>query len=657
MKRHWVAAAVAASVLSAVAATRPASAQDYADLTLEQLMKIEITSAAKRPESIENTPAAVFVLTDEDIRRMGARSIPEALRMVPGLNVAQITGSSWAISARGFNSRFANKLLVLIDGRTVYTPLFSGVYWDRQDTLLEDVDRIEVIRGPGAALWGANAVNGVINVITKHSRDTQGTYLAAGAGSDDEIRSAVRHGGRLGDGGHYRVYGQAFNEGSRPGTDGVGGADDWRTARVGFRADLVDRSGDSWHFQGGSFSSVVGDGYIGPTLTAPYSERLEVDSEVTGSFVLGSWSRELAADNKIELRAYYQSEVFDDPRVGEERGTLDVEALHRFVVGGRHNIVWGVGGRYSRDDLAESFSVDFEPDSDDQYLVNAFGQDTMQLFGGRVEVTLGTKLEYNSYTGLEVQPNLRALWHLDDRNAVWAGVSRAVRTPSRAENDLDILGIVLPPSTAAGLPTAIRFVGDRAVRSEELLALEAGYRWRPLDSVSFDLATFYNFYDRLVTSTAGQPYVSTSGGTTHVVLPLDTANDGEADVYGFELVGNWQPVESLRLQGWYSFLQTDYALNADPNHQVGVRSLLNLTRTVTLDAAARYVSEIDSNDTDAYAELGIRLAWRPVPNLELAILGQNLLQSERLEFKGDELAGTISTKAERSVFGSLTLKF
>jgi len=657
MKRHWAATAVAVSIVCVLATVRAARAEDYADLTLEQLMKIEITSAAKRPESIENTPAAVFVLTNEDIRRMGARSIPEALRMVPGLNVAQITGSSWAISSRGFNSRFANKLLVLVDGRTVYTPLFSGVYWDRQDTLLEDVDRIEVIRGPGAALWGANAVNGVINVITKHSRDTQGTYLSAGAGTDDEIRGAARYGGRLGDSGYYRVYGQAFNEGSRPGTDGVGGADDWRSARAGFRADIVDPSGDTWHVQGGSFSSVVGDGYVGPTLTAPYSERLEVDSEVTGSYMLGSWSRDLARDNKLELRAYYQNEVFDDPRVGEKRSTLDVEALHRFVVGGRHNIVWGVGGRYSRDDLGESFSVDFEPDSDSQYLVNAFGQDTMQFFGGRVEVTLGTKLEYNSYTGLEVQPNLRALWHLDDRNAVWAGVSRAVRTPSRAENDLDILGIVLPPSSAAGLPTAIRFVGDRAVRSEELLALEAGYRWQPLDSVSFDLATFYNFYDRLVTSSAGQPYVSTAGGTTHVVLPLNTANDGEADVYGLELVGNWRPLESLRLQGWYSFLQTDYALNADPNHQIGVRSLFNLTPTVTLDTTARYVSEIDFNDTDAYAELGIRLAWRPVPNLELSILGQNLLHSERLEFKGDELAGTVSTKAERSVFGSVTLKF
>lgn len=656
MQRHWATVFVAAWVIAASVAPRPSLAQDYADLSLEQLMKIEITSAAKRPEAIENTPAAVFVLTNEDIRRMGARSIPEALRMVPGLDVAQITASSWAISSRGFNGRFANKLLVLVDGRTVYTPLFSGVYWDRQDTFLEDVERIEVIRGPGAALWGANAVNGVINVITKHARATQGTYLSAGAGSDGEVRGEARYGGPLGANGSYRVYGTAFDQGSRPGSDGVGGADDWRSARAGFRLDLDDPGGDTWHFQGGSYSNVVGDGYRGPSLAPPYSVRQEVDGDVTGSYVLGSWGREVADGNQVELRAFYQHEAFVDPRVEEERDTVDLEALHRFAAGDRHRVVWGVGGRYSRDNLGENFSVDFEPDSDSLYLVNAFAQDTIEFFGGGVELTAGTKVEYNSYTGLEIQPSLRGLWHLDSRNAAWAAVSRAVRTPSRAENDLDIAAIVLPPSTG-GLPTALRFVGDPSVRSEELLAFEAGYRWQALHSLSFDVAGFYNFYDRLVSSTAGTPYVATSDGTSYVVVPLDTANDGEADVYGFEVVGNWQPTAALRLQGWYAYLQTDYATAADSSHQAAVRSLWNLSSTVTLDATARYVSEIESTDTDGYAELGIRLAWRPVPNVELAIVGQNLLHSERLELKGDALAGTISTEAERSVFGSVNVKF
>ena len=656
MHRYWAAVAVAAWGGATVAPARAGAPENYTDLTLEQLLKIEITSAAKRPESIQSTPAAVFVLTNEDIRRMGARSIPEALRMVPGLNVAQITASSRSISSRRGNVIFSHKLPVLIDGRTVHTPLFSGVYWDRQDTFLEDVERIEVIRGPGAALWGANAVNGVINVITRNVRDTQGSFLSAGAGSNDEVRGEGRHGGPLGEQGHYRVYGKAFNEGSRAGNDGVGGADDWRSARAGFRVDLTEPGGDTWQVQGGSFTRVVGDGYVGPTLIAPYSERLEVDGDVTGSFVLGSWSRELSAGDQIEMRMYDQRDTLVDPRVEEDRDTVDVEALHRFAVGDRHRFVWGAGGRYSRDDLGESLAVDFEPDSDDLYLVNAFAQDTVQFFGGDVEVTAGTKVEYNSYTGLEIQPSLRGVWHLDDRNSAWAAVSRAVRTPSRAENELDIAAIVIPPS-AGGLPSVLRFVGDPSVTSEELLSLEAGYRWQADRNLSFDVAAFYNFYDRLVSSTAGTPFVGSSDGTSYVVVPLDTANDDEADVYGFGIVGNWRPAESLRLQGWYAFLQMDYAQSADSNHQVAACSLWHVTPTVTLDATARYVSEIDVNDTDAYAELGIRLAWRPVPNPELAIAGQNLLHSERLELNGDAVAGTISTKAERSVFGSVSLKF
>lgn len=654
MVRHSRAVVVVVGSIAASTSVGHAALPDYADLSLEQLMKIEVTSAAKRPESILNTPAAVFVLTNEDIRRMGARSVPEALRMVPGLNVAQITASTWAISARGFNGRFANKLLVLVDGRTVYTPLFSGVYWDRQDTVLEDIERIEVIRGPGAALWGANAVNGVINIITKNARDTQGGYAQAGAGSDDQARGEVRYGGTLGEYGHYRVFGKTFTEGNRPEASGADGADDWRSGRAGFRADLTDKSGDTWHFQGGSFASVVGDAYSSPSLSAPYNQRLATDSDASGSYLLGSWGRDLVASNRLEVRAFYQQESFSDPRISEDRSTVDVEASHRFLIGDRHNFVWGVGGRYSQDDIRDGFQFGFEPDSDEQYLVNAFAQDTIALWDGAVELTLGTKLEYNNYTGVEVQPNARALWHIDERNSVWTAASRAVRTPSRAENDITASPLVIPPSAATGgLPTVVQYNGRRTLVSEELLALEAGYRWQTSDYLSFDLATFYNFYDRLVSASTGTSYVTTTNGTPHIVVPLNTNNNGEADVYGFELVGNWQPRNDLRLQGWYAFAKSD----DDSQNQVGLRSLYNVTPPVTLDATARYVSEIESADIDAYAELGVRLAWRPVPNVELAIVGQNVLHDERLEFNSDPLAGSQATKVERSIFGSVSLKF
>lgn len=658
MGTRAVAAACLAYGLSAIDTQVHAAIPDYANLSLEQLMKIEVTSAAKRPESIANTPAAIFVLTNEDIRRMGARSIPEALRMVPGLNVAQISAGIWAISARGFNGRFANKLLVLMDGRSVYTPLFSGVYWDRQDTLLEDIERIEVIRGPGAALWGANAVNGVINIITKNARDTQGGYASAGAGTGDEVRGDARYGAALGEYGHYRVYGKAFNLGARPNDDGTDGADDWRSGQAGFRMDLTDGDGDEWHLQGASLTSVVGDTYVTPSLTAPFSQRSTDDATVTSNYILGSWGRDLGPDRRLEVRSSFQHEVFDDPRLYQERSTVDLEATHRSKLGDRHQVVVGVGGRYSKDDMDETFLFGFEPDSDDQYLLNAFAQDTMTFWNGTVELTLGSKFEYNNYTGFEVQPNVRALWHVDERHTVWAAVSRAVRTPSRAESDVEVSSTVIPPTAATGgLPTVARFVGNRSTVSEELLALEAGHRWQAAENLSFDLSGFYNFYDRLVSASAGTAFVSTSGGIPHVVLPLNTNNDGEADVYGFELVGNVRPSSALRLQAWYAYLETDVSGSLDSNHQFGARSLYNVSPTVTFDTTVRHVSEIDASDIDAYTEIGVRLAWRPETNLELAITGQNLLHDERREFGGDALAGSQATKVERSIFGSMSLKF
>lgn len=507
-------AAWVACGLTTLGARGQAAVPDYADMSLEQLMKLEVTSAAKRPESIVNTPAAVYVLTSEDIRRMGARSVPEALRMVPGLNVAQITAGVWAISARGFNSRFANKLLVLVDGRSVYTPLFSGMYWDRQDALLENIERIEVIRGPGAALWGANAVNGVINIITKHSRDTQGTHLSAGAGTGDELRGTVRHGATLGDEGYYRVHGTAFSVGSRENSDGTAGSDDWRSGQSGFRLDLKDSDGGDWQVQGGTLRTVVGDSLTRPSLSAPYSSTQSVDANVESSYLLSSWGQDLGPGERLELRTSFQHERYDDPRLEQERSTVDVEATHRFRIGERQQVVWGIGGRYSQDDIYSSSQFIFEPESDDQYLVTAFAQDTLMLWAGAVEFTFGSKFEYNNYTGIEVQPNARALWHVNDRHTVWAAVSRAVRTPSRAENDVELVAAIAPPSTSTGgLPTEIRYVGSRSTVSEELLSLEAGHRWQAADNLSFDLAAFYNFYDRLTSASVGQTYFSTAGGT------------------------------------------------------------------------------------------------------------------------------------------------
>lgn len=628
-------------------------------MSLEQLMSIEITSAARRPVSIVDTPAAAYVLTNDDIRRSGARSIPEALRMVPGLNVAQVTANSWAISSRGFNGRFANKLLVLIDGRSVYAPIFSGVFWDQQSMVLDDVERIEVIRGPGASLWGANAVNGVINIITKDARDTQGTYLSTTIGTNDEHRGEFRYGGPIGDLGYYRVFGKAFDEGDRTGSDGQNGADDWRSGSGGFRADLTDSGGDRWKLQGGTFSNVLGGAYTQHTLTAPYSQRQEGDLKSSGEFLQGAWTRQVGAGSQVEVRSYLQRTVLEDERFNEERTTFDIEADHSLTLAGRHKLIWGAGGRYSLDNLGDTALFTFEPDSDEQYMVNGFIQDTVGLWSDAVEITVGTKLEYNNYTGLELQPNARALWHVNERHTAWAAVSRAVRTPSRAENDVDLDLLVVPPSTPGGLPTDVRIVGSRSLVSEELLAFEVGHRWQADDALSFDLAAFFNSYDNLVTAATGAPYFSIAGGTPHIVVPLVANNDDQADVYGFELVANWRPRDDVNVQGWYALLLGNRNSSTDPEHQAAVRLQYNLSPTLAFDAMARYVGGIETLDVDPYTELGLRLAWRPQPNVELAIAGQNLLRTDHLEFGEDAgISGLgLSTRVERSIYGTATVRF
>lgn len=635
---------------------------DYSELSLEQLMRIEVTSAAKRPVSIADTPAAVFVLTNDDIRRSGARSIPAALRLVPGLHVAQLSSQSWAISARGVNSQFANKLLVMIDGRSVYTPLFSGVFWNRQDTLLEDIDRIEVIRGPGAALWGANAVNGVINIITKNARDTQGNFTFTGIGNNDQAEAAFRHGGSISDDAHYRIFGKARNFGSHELEDGSDGADDYRDGRGGFRADGILENGDTWHVQGGSFSSVAGYTSESPSVTPPHATRFNDDDTVTGSYLLGSWGRDIGPDNRVEIRSYIHREVSEGEEISEERDIVDFDADHRFKFGDLHTIVWGFGGRYSRDELSESFRYRFSEESGDQSMVHAFLQDTISLWDGDVSLTLGTKLEYNSYTGVEIQPSARAIWRATPDHNVWAAVSRAVRTPSRAERDAEISLGVFPSSTATalglpdtGLPLDIRVIGNPDIESEELLALELGHRWTASPTVSFDTAVFYNFYDRTLTTSIGTPTLETQGTTPYLELPVNFMNDGEADLYGMEVVANWRPIDTLALQGWYSLLQGDLT-GGDANYQMALRAQYDVSPTVSVDVMGRIVSELATSDIDGYGEVNARVAWRPRPNVELALTGQNLLRDERTEFTNDGFLN-FSNKVERSVFGSLTVRF
>src|SRR5438552_3237702 len=410
------------------------SASQLKQFSLEELLNLEVTTVSKRPEKLTEAASAIQVITQEDIRRSGASSIPEALRLASNLEVAQVDSRQWAISARGFNSTTADKLLVLIDGRTVYTPLYAGVFWDFQDTLLEDLDRIEVISGPGATLWGANAVNGVINITTKQAKDTQGVLLLGGGGTELRDFGGVRYGGALAPNLHFRVYGQYFDRDSMVFPTGQDAANDWHLGQGGFRLD--------WDASASTLLTLQGDLYDGRIAQPGTTGDITVD----GSNVIGRWSHTFAEDSDLKLQVYYDRTHRRIPDVfAEDLDTYDVDFQHRFPLGERHDLVWGLGYRLIEDDVSNSPILAFLPARVSRQWFSGFVQDEITLVKDRLHLTLGTKIEHNDYTGFEVQPSARLAWRLSQQQTVWAATSRAVRTPSRIDRELFAPG--RPPFT------------------------------------------------------------------------------------------------------------------------------------------------------------------------------------------------------------------
>lgn len=638
---------------------------DLTELSLEELMDVQVTSVSKRAEPISAAAAAVFVITQEDLRRSGVTSIPEALRMVPGLEVARIDASKWAISARGFNGRFANKLLVLIDGRSVYTPLFSGVFWDVQDTLLEDIDRIEVIRGPGATLWGANAVNGVINIITRPARETQGGLLAAGGGSEERGFAALRYGGAFGESSFYRVYAKAFERDSGERVTGGAGGDDWSARRAGFRLDSKPSGGGDWMVAGELYDGEAGETLTLQSLQAPLPRTVDGEEEISGGHLLSRWQRTLSEASDLKVQLYYDRTERVAPLLDEDRDTFDAELQHGFSRGVRHRLLWGLGFRRTADDLQGSEMLSFSPAGRTDDLASGFLQDEITLRPDRLWLTLGSKVEHNDYTGFEVQPNLRAVWIARPHHTLWGAVSRAVRTPSRAEDDLRLDGQVLGPGQVSpGAPPAVvSTFGDRGYRSEELVAWELGYRAGLSPGLFLDLATFYNVYDRLRSARAGQPFLEIAP-TPHLVVPVRLGNELEGETYGAELAADWRISRRWRWSAAYSFLSVqlrqsggdDLDLEADPRHQLFLRSSVDLAHGVALDVALRHVDELESLDVDRYTTFDLRLGWRPRPGLELSLAGQNLLEGAHVEAVSEAIP-THPTAVERGVYGKVEWRF
>ena len=650
---------------------------DFTELSIEELMNTSITSVAKKPQKLSDAAAAVFVISGNDIRRSGVTSIPEALRMVPGLQVARIDASKWAISSRGFNGRFANKLLVLIDGRSVYTPLFSGVFWDVQDTILEDVERIEVIRGPGAQLWGANAVNGVINIITKHARETQGGLVSAGIGTEDRVFGNFRYGAKFGNDNYYRAYVKYFDRDNGGDVDGAETDDGWDALRAGFRSDWTISDDNSFVLQGDIYKNDEGQTISTFSVTPPYRNYVSENIESSGGNVLMRWKRSFLTSD-IEFQTYYDR-TENKQTIGKiSQETFDIDFQQRFIGSSRHEFTWGLGYRFIRDRINDTPYISFDTDKRNDNLFSAFLQDEIEIIKNLMYFTIGSKFEYNDYTGFEMQPGGRLLLTLNDRYSVWSSVTRAVSTPSRIDHDSSIpASSAIPPFTALNpspFPVVWTVEGNPDYESEELIAYEFGIRGQLTDRLSMDIAAFYNKYDNLRTvEMAGMAGISMSDSADYLIVPLYIDNMMSGNTYGLEVLLNLKALEWWNIQVVYSLLETNLKVNKDskdqwsekyvdiaPQNQVSFRSSLNFGNT-DIDLWLRYVDNIlwgsfDYKAPDSYITLDLRVGWRPIKNLEFSIVGQNLIDSRHAEFR-PELMDTVPTEVERSVYGKITWTF
>ncbi|HUP91818.1 MAG TPA: TonB-dependent receptor [Solimonas sp.] len=625
----------AGSALAAGPVEIAALPEDLTQLSLEDLLNVEVTSVSRRAEPLFDAAAAVFVLTGEEIRRSGVRSIAEALRLVPGLQVARPNVHAYAISARGFNNTSADKMEVLLDGRSVYTPLSSAVFWDVLETYLPDIDRIEVIRGPGATLWGANAVNGVINIVTRSAQDTQGISAVAYAGNEERYGAGARLGARVGEAGSVRLYAQGLARDESALASGKRAPDGMRMQQAGMRSD--------WSIGQGTLT-VSGDGYD----ASEQSNRINgtpTDTDVSGGDVLARWTCCAQDDGRWSLQGSYDGYVRNAPTVfSEQRRTGALDFQQQWELGASHTVVYGLGARVSHDTTGGvPLAVLFVPAARTLGTYSAFVQDQMSMLDRRASLTLGSKFEYTTTTGFEVQPSIRFGWQASEPVFIWAAVSRAVRTPNRIDQDVAIF--CPPPDGFPGTcgPDTLLRIGNPGLDSEKVLAYEWGLRVRSGKRLSWDLATYYNDYSELRSTESSPPFFTFD-------------NRLRAHGYGAELSAIWQAGEHLQLRPFYSFLalhaqaepgssdiQTAANLEgSNPRHQAGLRAAWDPAPRWNVDSFLRYVAALPragtpsatsgSTRVPAYAELDLRLAYSFPAGLELGLVGANLLDSRHPEF-------------------------
>ncbi len=647
-----------------------AGAQDDADvfdLHLHQLLHVEVTSVSRKPEEARHAPSAIYVISGEDLRRSGVTHIAEALRMVPGMHVARIDSNRWSIGTRGFAGQFANKLLVLIDGRSVYTPLFSGVFWDIQDTLLEDIERIEVIRGPGAVMWGANAVNGVINIITRKAADTTGNVVSLTTGSEDHGIAGFRHGAELSANSFGRVYVKSSQRDEQRMLEGGDNNDDWWLRQAGFRVDTSMRERESVTVQGDIYR---GKSSIRAFLPSPFGPTAPTvldhnDTDMRGYNLLGRWEGDIEDGGSVSVQAYYDRAVREvSGLIDIDFSTWDLEFQHIADLAGPHQLIWGGSFRLIQDEIGRTETFNYDPDKATRRRWGGFIQYDYAAIPDELNLIVGSKFEYNDYSHFEIQPAVRLLWRPDERHTVWSAISRAVRSADRSDQDLNLRLQALAPSAATfGLPGLVQLTPNKDHESEDLTAVEIGHRFRIRDNLSWDLATFYNNYeDHSAFLLSGTPFAVFTP-TPHVVIPAISDNEQQIETWGFEWLLDWQPTDSWQLQGWYAWMDTDSEYGDNPNlistaksqehanrrNLAFVRSRTNLEGSLEFDAMLRYVDAERNADIPSYTELDLRLGWHPQKDLEFSIVLQNIFDNEHREAGNNDVVQLAAGEIQRAI--------
>ena len=648
---------------------------ELTDLSFDELMQVNITSVSKKSEKLSEAIAAVYVVTQNEIRRSGATSIPEALRLVPGVDVAQIDPNKWAIGIRGFNGRFSSKLLVMIDGRSVYTPTFSGVYWENQDYLLDDIERIEIIRGPGATLWGANAVNGIINIITRDTNQTQGSVASIIKGNELKGQGEIRYGGELSDTATYRVYAKARHIDKGLSTERKSQDNDGKYFQLGFRADWQ-RSDNQWFtFLGDTYKNELSQVHNVPNFDGVYDVvEGEIDNEGT---TLGlRWNQFIGLNSEFTLNVNYDYLNRKELKFSEKRDTFDLDFQHQIIPIDNHEVVWGAGYRLSYNEFTSGQLITIEEADERMETWNIFVQDEINFPEQDFTLTLGTKIEGNSYVDTEIQPSVRARWVPSDQITWWWAVSRASRTPSRIEinsfTNVDIIpAFGLPMSQGIPFPTLIQLQGQESYKAEQVDTYESGLRWIPSTDLAVDVSVFYNKYINLRSYTIGTPSVQLSDNQPLMLVPLLLENNMKGNSRGLEFLLTWQATSNANFRFSYSLLDENLkdtqnnvyndslislVQDRTPNNQASLWGSFDLLPDIELDVRLFYVDERPfqfegTEPVKSNLNADFRLAWYPKSTIEVSLVGRNLLYSSRQEFVIETWPEP--SQIERSVFAKI----